>query len=164
VFVALYGIGLVYLLALLPAAVICLHKGLFAMFFAGWLTLGLVWLIGAASGESRRTLGIVALVALVAALILGAFGARPAPVLGLNGEALGSSFGSGSFVGGPRSCRHHADGSWMCTRRDNQYSGTLRYRVEVNGLGCWHTVRIGPPGEGSPAPLSGCVHLGNYFL
>jgi hypothetical protein len=165
VYVALYGIGLVYLLALVPAAVICLRKGLVAMFFAGWLTLGLVWLIGAMSGESRRILGVVALGALVAAIVLGAFGARPAPVLGMNGEALESSFGNGNyFLGGPESCGHRPDGSWRCSRWDSQFSGTVSYRVDVNGLGCWHAVRVGPPGEGSPARLSGCVHLGNYFL
>ena len=162
-YVALYGTGLVYLLALVPAAVICLRKGQFAILFAGCLTLGLVWIIGATAGESRRTLGIVALVALGAAIVLGVFGARPAPVLGVNGEALESSIGNGSFFGGPKSCGRRA-GVWTCGRWDSQLSGTVSYRVHLNGFGCWHAERVGPPGEGSPARLTGCVHLGNYFF
>jgi hypothetical protein len=155
---------LTYLLALIPGAVLCLHKGQFGMFFAGWLTFGLVWLIGAGSGESRRTLGIVALVALVSAVVLGVFGARPAPVLGLNGEALESSVGNLSFLTGDRPCLHRPDGSWSCTHWDNQLSGVVSFRVEVDGLGCWHAIQVGPDGEGSSARLSGCVHLGNYLL
>ena len=55
-----YGFVLAYLLAVLPAAAICARKRRWAMLFAGFLTFGLVWCIGAAAGESRRTLGFAA--------------------------------------------------------------------------------------------------------
>lgn len=62
---------------------------------------------------------------------LGLFAARPTPILGTSGESLGSSVGS----------------------------GTVSYRVAVNGVGCWTAVRTGGAGEGSRKRLSGCVNL-----
>jgi hypothetical protein len=165
VFVALYGIGLVYLLALAPAAVICCFKERWGMFFLGWLTFGLAWIIGALSGEPRRRLGVVALVTLAAVLVLGAFGARPAPVLGLDGETLESSVGNGIWFYNFKSCDRLPDGGWRCGRWDSQYSGERTYRVDVDGFGCWHAERLGPQGDrATPEQLSGCVHLGNYLL
>lgn len=87
--------------------------------------------------------GIVALGVLVAALVLGVFL---------------------RFFSRRRSCLQWPDGSWSCTRWDNQFSGVVGYRVEVDGLGCRHAVQVGPEGEGSSARLSGCVRLGNYLL
>jgi hypothetical protein len=162
--VAIYGIFLTYLMALAPAAVVCCRKGEWMMFILGWPTLGLAWVIGALAGQPWRRLGITAAVIVIAVAVLGTLGTRPARVLGMNGEALESSVGNGSLLGGPRSCGHWRDGSWMCSRWDDQLSGTVSYRVEVDGFGCWHARRVGPVGEGSPARLSGCVELGNYLL
>jgi hypothetical protein len=131
--IVIYGVVLVWLIGLLPAAIVTCLKGHWAMFAAGLLTLGLVWFLGAlaaaeldstwarrryseedrarASGDARhrrpwRTLGITAAVAFVAIVVFGTFGARPAPVLGVNGGALEHSVG-----GSPCSSRRPASGS-----------------------------------------------------
>jgi hypothetical protein len=160
--VVFYGAVLAYLLALVPAAVICARKRQWAMFFAGWLTFGLVWFVGAASGESRRTLGRGALVAVGAVLVLGAAYSRPGPVLGVDGGSLENSVG-GRLLTGSGDCRHLSDGEWSCFRWDNQASGDISYRVHVNRLGCWHGVKAGLPWSAGRGRISGCVHLDDYF-
>jgi hypothetical protein len=162
--VAVYGIFLAYLVALVPAAVVCCLKGEWMMFILGWPTLGLAWMIGALAGQPWRRLGITAAVIVIAVAVLGTVGTRPATVLGMNGEALESSVSNVRLLDASRSCGHRPDGSWMCTRWDEQLSGRVSYRVEVDGFGCWHARRVGSGGEGSPARLSGCVRLGNYIL
>jgi hypothetical protein len=187
--IVIYGVVLVWLVGLLPAAIVTCLKGHWAMFAAGLLTLGLVWFLGALaaaeldstwarrrygekerariSGDARhrrpwRTLGITAAVALVAIVVLGTFGARPAPVLGVNGGALEHSVG-GSPLFEPPACKRIDGGEWICSHWDDQFSSTVGYRVEVGSLGCWHAVRAGPAGEGIAKRLSGCVALSDYF-
>ena len=161
--VIVYGAVLVYLLALPPAAVICIRKGQALMFAAGWLTLGLVWLVGAASGESRRTVGRVALGAAVAVILVGVAWTRPGAVLGVDGGSLQASV-AGHGLGGSGSCRHLPEGAWQweCLHRDNESSGKVPYRVHVNRLGCWHGVEDWGSGRAGPGRISGCVHLEDY--
>jgi hypothetical protein len=63
-----------------------------------------------------------------------------------------------------RSCRHIGSSVWTCNRHDDQFSGTVSYRVTIDGLGCWDADRFGPPGEGSEKHLSGCVTILAYLF
>ncbi len=125
--VPVFGIALLWLLALIPAAVVTLLKDRFLYFLCGWITFGIVWFVGAFAlaapdswwartfyGEerlaratdpiryrrSRQTvvLSLGGVFALV--VMLGLFAARPAPVLGVSGVALQRSVGGISFAGG----------------------------------------------------------------
>jgi hypothetical protein len=102
--------------------------------------------------------------AAAAMLVLGLLGARPAPILGLDGDVLQASVGNSRLVGLGRPCDRAAAGVWACERWDNQSSGTVAYRVEADWKGCWRAVRLGSPGEGSRKRLSGCVTLVDYVF
>lgn len=107
--VAMFGLIGVWLLAVLPAAVVTLLKHQWLYFLCGWLTLGIVWLIGAASPapadspwagwfydreklarlqepdrrpRSRRGVAYVLAGTAALALALGVFAARPSPSSG----------------------------------------------------------------------------------
>jgi hypothetical protein len=190
--VAIFGALALWLLALLPAAVITIFKEQWLLFGLGWLTLGILWLVGAASlappdsiwarrfydeqklaraAEPLRhprpwrnlALGAAGAAALIG--VLGFFGARPSPILGMDGGSLESSVGNGgSFGFQTQPCRHMGGNAWSCGRWDEQFSGQVGYRVEVDGLGCWNATRVGPPGEGSHKRLSGCVTLADYVF
>ena len=156
---------------MIPAAVVCVIRGQWTYFWFGWLTLGILWYIGAlarkpgqGSYEPRQV--AIALVASAAAfLALGLFGARPSPVLGLDRHALQSSIGGESLPGfSGRGCERGPDGAWRCARHDEGFSGSVLYAVRSNGLGCWHAVRVGSAGEGSPRRLEGCVTLFNFLI
>ncbi len=162
--VVIYGAVLLYLATLIPAAVICCRKGQWLMFAAGWLTFGLVWYVGAASGESRRTLLRVGAAAVVAVLVLGVAWARPATLLGVDGGSLQASV-LGHSLGETGKCRHLSDGAWQweCLREDFESSSDVPYRVHVNRLGCWHGVESWGPERAGPGRISGCVHLEDYI-
>jgi hypothetical protein len=158
-----------------PAAIVCAIRGRWLYFWCGWVTLGIVWFIGALAREpenpsrDRRAVAAVAAGFIAAVLVLGLFGARPSPLLGLDGSVLQSSVGNGYFYGTADSCAplrrgRVPDGGWLCGRYDAGFSGTVNYEVHSNGLGCWHAVRVGPPGEGSPERLSGCVNLYDFVF
>jgi len=138
-------------------------------FWLGWLTLGLLWYIGALRRKPGQDpyepthVGIVLAASAAAFVALGLFGARPSPVLGLNGGALQGSIG-GNLIGPSDSCQPQPDGGWRCSRYDDGLSGTVSYKVHANGLGCWHAVRVGGVGEGSRKRLSGCVTLDDFVL
>jgi hypothetical protein len=101
---------------------------------------------------------------LLAVAALGAFVMRPSPLLGVDGRSLESSVGNGSSLFGFQlePCTEKG-GEWRCSRWDDQMSSTVGYRVDVDGAGCWHATRIGPPGEGSDKRLSGCLWLFDYL-
>lgn len=109
----LFGVVGLWLLALIPSAVITALKGRWLLFAVGWLTLGLPWIIGAVAlappdswwagrlydeeklaratdpvRHPRPRLTLVAWVGCTIALIavLGLFAARPTPILGVSGE------------------------------------------------------------------------------
>ena len=138
-------------------------------FWFGWLTLGILWYIGALARKpgqgpyQRREVAIVLTATAVAFLVLGFLGARPSPVLGLDGGVLQGSIG-GNLIGPTSACQPLPDGGWRCSRYDDGFSGTVTYEVQANGLGCWHAVRIGGAGEGSRGRLSGCVTLYDYVF
>lgn len=162
---------LVWLLCVVPAAVITAIRGRWLYFWCGWLTFGILWFIGALAPDpddppQKRRAAAIALVAMtVAAVVLGLFGARPSPVLGLDGQALQSSVGNTTLLGlGDDSCDREGDGSWTCSRFDVGFSSTVGYRVRANGMGCWRAERSTPGGEGSPKRLSGCVTLFDFVF
>jgi hypothetical protein len=138
-------------------------------FWVGWLTLGLLWYIGALARKpgqpayEPRQVGIAIAASAAALLALGLFGARPAPILGLDGAALQGSVG-GNLIGPGGGCQPQPDGGWRCSRFDDGFSGTVAYEVHANGRGCWHAVRVGGAGEGSRNRLSGCITLYDYVF
>jgi len=138
-------------------------------FWFGWLTLGLLWYIGALARKPGQDpyepwrVGIALAAYAAAFLSLGLFGARPSPVLGLDGGALQGSIG-GNLIGPSNACQPRPDGGWRCSHYDDGFSGTVAYEVHANGLGCWHAVRVGGAGEGSSKRLSGCVTLYDYVF
>lgn len=160
--------ALVWLLGLLPAAIVTLFRNRWMLFVGGFLTLGLLWFVGALSRDpdgppNFRHAGPLVAATVAAILVFGLFGARPAPVLGIDGEALQSSFGGVDILSfDPDSCLREG-GDWTCSIYEGQISGTIPYRVQVDGMGCWEAVRIGPAYGNNPKRISGCVNLVNYF-
>jgi hypothetical protein len=181
--VPVLGAIALWLLALIPAAVVTILKDRFLLFVCGFLTLGIPWIVGAISlappdsgwarrhyGEerlaraadpirhrrSRRTVLLWIGGVLTSVAVLGFAAARPTPILGVSGRALQNSMGGGSP---PRSCQLRADQIWRCEVYDAQYSGTVDYRAAVNRLGCWTAIRVGGAGEGSQRLLSGCITI-----
>lgn len=190
--VAVYGLVLLWLAALIPAAVITCLKNRWGLFALGWLTGGLLWFVGAAPlapadspwaqrfyDEEKRAraeqpygqesplsrVGVATALVLAVILVLGFFGSRPSPVLGLSGSALESSVGNGGRLFGTLSpCDRMDGGTWTCPRWESQFSSQVSYRVKVDGMGCWTAKLIGGGVEGGgPRYLSGCVHLLDYF-
>lgn len=162
---------LVWLLGLFPAAVATVLRGRLLIFFCGWLTAGILWFIGAlvpdsdASERERRLSGIATAMMAVALVFLGLFGARPAPVLGLDGQVLQSSVDEPAlFLDAPESCDREADEAWLCSRYDASLSGTIEYRVRTDGLGCWHGEPVTPAGEVVSRRISGCVTLLDFVI
>ena len=179
------GVFWLWLLGLVPAAVVTVLKGRWAVFFAGWLTLGITWFVGALSladpdsGWARRFYGEGRLaratdpvrhplsartaalwVAGTACLFLatGLIASRPAPIIGVDGSALQYSVGSSFLDSSPQPCQRHAQ-SWTCDVYDSEDSGDVPYRVKMHRLGCWTATRIGSFGEPSEKRLSGCVTI-----
>lgn len=181
----IFGAIWIWLVGLVPAAVVCLLKGRLAMFFAGFLTLGITWFLGAIplaearSGWARRFYGEERMAraadpvrhprparttaywlggSAALLLVVGIFSARPTPIIGVDGEALQYSVGGGSLLFNSQPCPHdEANGTWTCAVYDGSVSGTIPYRVRVGGLGCWTAIRSEPIGVDSPKRLSGCL-------
>jgi hypothetical protein len=119
------------------------------------------------NGQAGRRRAIALLIAggLAVILALAFFAARPTTLLGVSGSALKLSVGGAGLPGeSGGSCRHIGGSVWTCSRPDEQFSGTVSYRVTVDGLGCWSADRFGPPGEGSKKHLSGCVTILAYLF
>jgi len=159
---------LVWLVALLPAAIVTLIRNRWLLFVGGFPTLGVLWFVGALAQDPdgppnlRQVVPVIAATA-VAVLVLGLFGARPTPVLGIDGDALQSSVGGLDILSfEPKSCDRE-DGEWICFLYESASSGSISYRVQVGGLGCWKATRIGPSHE-NPKRLSGCASLVNYLF
>jgi hypothetical protein len=139
------------------------------LFWCGWLTGGILWFIGALvpdEGDSprQRRLASIGLGAAVAALfVLGLLGARPAPVLGVNGNVLGSSVGGIGLLSVEKEDCWRDDG-WVCSVYDGQLSSTVIYRVQVKWTGCWQATRVGPSEGSSPKKLEGCASLVNFVF
>jgi hypothetical protein len=164
---------LFWAVGVIPAAVVTAVRGHWLLFWGGWLTVGILWFVGAltpypdgrpdgAPYDPRWLLAPIAVVATM--MVLGVFGARPAPLLGLGGKALQRSVGNGNLLGGKDACERATAGAWRCQRWDDGFSGTVSYRVKADWKGCWHATRVGPAGEGSPKQLSGCVSLVDYVF
>jgi hypothetical protein len=190
--IVLLGAGIVWLLALIPAGVTTAAKGNGRLLGWGCLTFGILWIGGALSlapadsgwarrfydsdqlrrarlpfsaQRSRRTYAAWALCAVTSVLVVGLFAARPAPILGVNGSALGASLPhrGGDVLSidpslGP--CQRSGTG-WTCSLYDREGSGgTLEYRVQMHGRGCWTAV---PTRFGGWGKLSGCMTIFAYL-
>jgi hypothetical protein len=157
--VVAYGVVLVYLLGSVPVICVCILKGEWAMIFAGFLTFGLVWWIGAAAGESRRRLGIVAAMLACAVLGVGVVAGRPGQFFGVGGRSLERSVGgTGSGVG---PCRNLGGREWSCVR--SIASDYREYRVRVSPLGCWRGVEEAGKRLIGTHRIAGCVHIDDYL-
>jgi hypothetical protein len=159
---------LFWAIGVVPAGAITAIRGRWLLFFCGWLALGILWFPGALApdpeGPPRDPRWILVPVAIAAVMVmLGIFGARPSPVLGLNGGALQHSVGS-SLITGDDSCEPASDGTWGCSHYDVGSSSTVSYRVTADWKGCWHAVLRGRPTEDNPKRRSGCVSLVNYVF
>jgi hypothetical protein len=102
-----------------------------------------------------RLVWICCIVLLVA--LLGAFAARPATVLSVNGDALEQSVGHGLHA--PPPCDHLTGSTWECLASDPQLLSVTDLRVTVDSFGCWTAVRS----EGGTERRSGCVTIVDYF-
>jgi hypothetical protein len=187
----LLGVATTWLLALVPTAVVTVLKGRWPLFLAGWLTLGITWLIGAASlalpdswwarrvydekqlarakdplrhPRPRRAIALWSAGTVAAIVLVGLFAARPSPILGVEADALQDSVGGWSPGLSTRPCQPRGNRTWNCERYDDQSSDSVGYRVKVDGLGCWTATRIGPPGEGSDKRLSGCITIVDHVF
>ena len=183
--VVAYGVFWVWLLGLLPAAIVTIAKGRLLLFATGLIGLGITWFIGAIPlaapssrwaqrfyGEERMAratdpvrhrrpprataLWLGGGIALV--LAVGLFAARPTPLTGLGGRALQSSVGG---VLGPaaEACRHRSGDEWTCHAYDREVSSAAPYRVKMHRLGCWTATPARLAGEGLAERRSGCVTI-----
>jgi hypothetical protein len=184
------GAGVFWLAMVIPAAVVAALKRHWLLFVSGFLTLGSVWLVGAASlaepdswwarrvyDERKRAqaverdrvsvparvtaAAVAAILAALAALL--AFAAFPSPILGVDGKSLQYSVGGPSLVGSLKPCHRKADDTWTCLRWDNGSSGAVDYRVTVDSVGCWTARRVEKTSERSPRRLSGCITIRDHL-
>jgi hypothetical protein len=183
------GAGVLWLAIVMPAAVVTALKGHWLLFVTGILTLGTVWLVGAATlalpdswwarrfydeaklaGAAERdrsphpahitTATIGSILVVIAALLL--FAAFPSPILGVDGKSLQYSVG-GSLLGTLKPCQKLAKDTWTCPRWDNGGSGSVDYRVTVDSVGCWTARRARRTSERSPRRLSGCITIRDHL-
>jgi hypothetical protein len=119
------------------------------------------------SQRSPWTLLLWTAASAILVVVLGLFVMRPAPLFGVNGKALGNSVpgrGGGMVFEvwphlGP--CHRHGAHSWDCDLYDDEGSGgTLIYRVQVDGVGCW---RAWPTTKGGDGRYSGCLTVLDYL-
>jgi hypothetical protein len=156
-------------LTVIPAGVACCFRRQWLYFWFGWLTLGILWYIGAfvrTPGQPAyevRTVVIVLAATAVTFLVLGFFGARPSAVLGVDGGSLQNSVGNDLIFESASGCEREGRG-WSCMKWDSGYSGAVPYRVKVNRMGCWQAVRAGYGGGDSPKRMSGCITLYDVLL
>jgi hypothetical protein len=184
--VLLNGVFWLWLLALVPAAVVTVAKGRLLLFYTGWITLGITWLIGAAfladpdtpwarwfysderkarAGDpvrhrrrSRVTAAWIA-TALAALLVVGFFASRPTPILGVDGSALQYSVG-GPLVPSALPCERLAADLYRCLAMDEEGSSTVSYEVKTRRLGCWTAIYVNARGSREPRTrFSGCVTI-----
>lgn len=154
----------------MPAAVVTVLRGRWLLFIVGWFTAGALWFVGALvpddrASERERRLSAIATAGIAVAFVgLGLFGARPAPLLGMDGRVLQNSVGGiATSIGEPHRCEQKGD-DWVCGRYDTVSSGSVSYRTRVDGLGCWEATLVGPGGEEVPEELSGCAGLEDFVF
>ena len=162
--VLLLGGVLVWLMALVPAAVICVRKREWAGFLAGWLSFGLAWVVCAAALMPRRHAARALLLSAGAIVVVGALAARPAPIVGVSGNALESSVDGSDLLSESEPCEHLQASVWRCGRYDHDLSSDVPYRVEVDGLGCWEARREWRRSEVGAVRYVGCVSLIDELL
>jgi hypothetical protein len=154
----LFGVLAFVFVIAIPAGVVTALKGRWTIYGGEEMERAAV------PDRDRRSPRLVALWivgALAAVLVLGFGTARPSAVFGLSGTALQNSVDS---LAGERSCDRQAERVWICAAYDDQFSGTVSYRLDINRLGCWRATRVGSPGEGSRKQMSGCVTALDYVF
>lgn len=101
------------------------------------------------------------LAGVVAVVLAGAFIARPAPVLGVNGAALERSLPHTGFS--PVPCTQVSSG-YRCGIETREASGDkVTYQVKLRGRGCWTARPIQDFGGEDWGTLSGCITLLDYL-
>ncbi|MGH2963965.1 MAG: hypothetical protein ACRDMH_01105 [Solirubrobacterales bacterium] len=89
-------------------------------------------------------------------LAVAAFCYRPATILGVDGDALSHSVGSGDLNG----CKDGGDGRWECSMPANGGSSAVDYAVKTRSFGCWDATRVERASSRRfPKQLSGCINL-----
>jgi hypothetical protein len=186
--ILLAGTAAVWLLGLLPALTVTVLKGNSRLLGWGFLTFGLTWFGGAlalapadspwaqrrydsetlarsgaplSAQRSPRVLGLWTLAGLVSVVLAGAFIARPAPVLGIDGSALESSMPRTPLSAPP--CEQVAGGYRCWVEPAERSGGATPYRVELRGRGCWTARPLGPIAPEGRGTISGCVTLLDYL-
>jgi hypothetical protein len=104
-------------------------------------------------GRIILVLVLVAIVAVAALLVL-----RPAPITGVNDNALGASVGTAR----DRPCREAQGERWRCTvTRRGGAQGEVELWATVDWWGCWKATPR-PSGRGQ-VEREGCITLLDYI-
>ena len=106
-----------------------------------------------------RLLVKVAIGLLIAFVVFASLGllfwARPAPILGVDGDSLAHSVQGTQYYD---QCKKRPDGKWTCAK-----DGT-RYSVNVDWDGCWNGAHVsGPVTTYTPEKINGCVNLQDHL-
>jgi len=120
---------------------------------------------------SARKKAIILVLAAVAIAVVGVgalFAYRPALVIGVRGDLLGSSIrgvlGREHFPAG--SCSEVADGRWECSLRfepdPGSGGGSVRYMATTDSLGCWKAKTSFRESLVAARP-SGCIEVPDLF-
>jgi hypothetical protein len=109
-------------------------------------------------------------------IIFGSFAAAPVlaalvyflvPATSFSPEALHHSVAweADSSIFGSAGCDRHVKGGWSCAVTDRSGSGSVDYRVEMDGSRCWHGERRGRPGgeHSLPKSIDGCLKVGDQI-
>lgn len=151
--IALVSLVLIWLVGLIPAAVLA-AKGRGGGWFAkGFFTFGVAWLY---SSTDLRRFFAMAVIALLAAIFI----CRPVPLLGFDLGALEHSIGAG-IPGDP--CREIDDHHWRCDVYADGGSGSDEYLVHTTAVGCWSAQLIDPRSEQTSREMNGCVRLDDFL-
>lgn len=114
----------------------------------------------------RRRRVIIVLGSFVALPVLAVLVVLFVPATSFSPEALGYSVGgetSGNGILESMPCERHVKSGWSCNVWNQGGSGTVNYRVEMEGSRCWHGRRTTPGHDGDgnllPREVSGCLKI-----
>jgi len=148
-----YGTLIGYLAGLVPAAILMARRKSWAYFWAGFITLGLAWYFGASQILDVKARSVLIVAGCL--FLIGFICARPAVILGVDGETLQTSVGT--FMTEGSECLARGD-DWVCDRYDMAASGGIPYLVKVDRLGCWDGRSLTPV-YGGELKIEGCVNV-----
>jgi hypothetical protein len=109
--------------------------------------------------------GIVVLlfVVVIGALVYACL--RPARILGVDGEQLAYSVSGAVDSPFPGRCEKRKGERWVCGTFDEKGKVAVRYRVIVDGSGCWDGRRLAeiPDAPETRKEASGCITVLDYL-